>query len=131
MSGELQPHCEGGVAYFYAKPNPALSEILLGERVQGLTAEWTAKVGFSYIAKLQARTKTDDRHPGLLESTVDANVFVGGYENDRWVGEITVGADYALADEFGRHMPAAGQHGSTYEGHGDLRASLYENLPAI
>lgn len=131
MSGELEPHCEGGITFFYPKPNPALTEILVGEPLQRTTAEWTAKVGFSFITKLQARTHTDDRHPGFLESTVDAHVFIGGYEDDRWVGEITVGADYALADEAGRHSPSPGQHGSTYEGHHDLRDSLYENLPPI
>lgn len=130
MSGELYPNLGGGSYYFYPNPNPALTQILVGERLQAVTAEYTAKVGFSYIAKLQARSHTDDRHPSFMESQVDANVFIGGYEDDRWVGEIRVGVDYALADEFGRHRPAEGQHGSTYEGHGDLRESLYENLPA-
>jgi hypothetical protein len=129
MTGELYPNV--GPSFFYPKPNPALTEILVNDRVQALTAEWTAKVGFSYVAKLQARSHTDDRHPSFLESTVDASVFIGGYENDRWVGEIRVGADYALADEWGRHRPAQGQHGSTTEGHHDLRDSLYENLPPI
>lgn len=131
MSGELEPNLGGGAYFFYPKPNPALSQILVGERLQATTAEWTAKVGFAYISKLQARTRTNDRHPSYMESTVDASVFVGGYENDRWVGEVRVGADYALADEWGRHTPAEGQHGSTYEGHHDLRDSLYENLPQI
>jgi hypothetical protein len=128
---ELEPALGGGSYFFYPKPNPALTEILVSEELQGVTADWTAKVGFAYVAKIQARTRTNDRHPSHLESTVDANVFIGGYEDDRWVGEISVGADYALADEFGRHTPAPGQHGSTYEGHGDLRSALYENLPPI
>lgn len=129
MSGELYPNV--GPSFFYPKPNPALSEILVGERLKGVVADWTAKVGFSYVAKLQARTHTDDEHPSHMESTVDASVFIGGFEDDRWVGEVRVGADYALADEWGRHRPAPGQHGSTTEGHHDLRDSLYENLPRI
>lgn len=129
---DFGPNYENGRTYFlYAKPNPALAEILLGDRVRDVTWDWTAKVGGSYVAKLQARTHTDDRHPSYLESTVDASVYIGGYESDRWVGEIKVGADYALADEYGRHTPSPGQHGSTTEGHHDLADSLYENLPQI
>lgn len=131
----LEPNLGGGEYFFYPKPNPALTEILVSQRLQAVTAEWTAKVGMTYLAKLGARPHIDDRHPGALEAGIDANVFIGGYESDRWVGEISDGGSdsvtYALADEYGRHSPSRGQHGSTTQGHHDLRDSLYENLPPI
>lgn len=131
----LEPNVEGGVAFFYPKPNPALSEILLGQRLQDVTSDWTHKVAVTYVTKLAARPHFDDRHPGALEAGVDAEVFVGGYENDRWVGEISDGGansiTYALADEYGRHDPSPGQRGSTTQGHHDLADSLYEHLPPI
>ena len=125
-----------GLYYFYPEPNPALTEILIGSRLQFIVAEWTAKVMASYVARIAPRSKS-----GEMLGSVDANVFIGGYKNDRWVGEITVGVEYAMADEFGRsdyeleHGDFISSGGAYtvggYDGSGDLRGALYEHLPAI
>ncbi|MBB5167207.1 hypothetical protein [Mycobacterium sp. AZCC_0083] len=127
----LQPALYGNVAYFYKKHNPAFTEILVGPRLFNITAEWTGKVYESYMTRLISRKHADDEHPGLMESSTRAEVFIGGYEGDRWIGQITVAVPYAVADEFGRHSPAPGQNNSIYEGSGDLRGALYEHLPRI
>lgn len=128
----LIPGLGGGAYYLYPKPNPALSEILLSTKTRDLTTEWSAKVIATYMTKLAARKSHRDHGTDPhLEQTVDVLVYVGGYDNDRWVGEITQHSIYALADEWGRDFPSDGQHGSTTEGHHDLANSLYENLPQI
>lgn len=127
----LYPNLYGGVAFFYAKHNPALTEVLIGGRLQGIVAEYTSKVYASYATRLADRKHVDDEHPGQMLSSTRAEVFIGGYEDDRWIGQITVDVPYAMADEFGRHSPAEGQNNSTYEGSGDLRGALYENLPQL
>ncbi|QSM01070.1 hypothetical protein SEA_NANOSMITE_25 [Mycobacterium phage Nanosmite] len=124
----LEPTLYGGIAYFYKEPNPALTEILVGALVQTLVADYTAKVVANYMTRVSGRSDPED--PESLAGSVRAEVFIGGFKTDRWVGEITVGVEYALADEFGRHSPAEGQHNSTYEGSGDLRGALYAELPA-
>ncbi|AER26074.1 hypothetical protein SSEA_SKINNY_22 [Mycobacterium phage Skinny] len=124
----LEPNLYGGIAYFYQEPNPALSEILLSTDVEMLVASYTERVATNYIARVSGRSDPSD--PTSLAGAVRASVFIGGYKNDRHVGEITVGVEYAMADEFGRHSPADGQNNSTYEGSGDLRAALYAELPA-
>ncbi|QNJ56829.1 hypothetical protein SEA_REINDEER_19 [Mycobacterium phage Reindeer] len=124
----LEPNLYGGVAYFYAEPNPALSEILIGPELHALTADYTARVVADYVTRVSGRS--DPESPESLAGSVSAEVFIGGYKTDRWIGEIVVGVEYALADEFGRHDPAEGQNNSTYEGSGDLRGALYAVLPA-
>jgi hypothetical protein len=129
-TARLEPNLGGGAWYFYPKPNPAFSEILLGERVRDLVYEYTAKVTLNYLTRLWARKHVHDRHIGEMEGAVRPEVFIGGFDNDRWVGEITVDVEYALADEFGRKNPAPGQKGSVYEGSHDLTGALYSELPA-
>ena len=123
----LEPNLYGGRYYFYLWPNPALTEILVSSKLQAITAEWTARVMANYASRIGARPNAT----GHLLSTVRAEVFIGGYKSDRWIGQITVGAEYASADEFGRSDPAEGQNDSTYEGSHDLREALYAELPAI
>lgn len=109
----------------FPAPNPAITEFLLGDRLQGVVAEYTAKVGASYVQRLGNRPHKGDKHPGAIESTVDLSVFLGGYRTDRWVGEVTAGSaefPYALADEEGRYAYNA------YPGHHDLRDSLHNVL---
>ncbi|SHX07190.1 Uncharacterised protein [Mycobacteroides abscessus subsp. abscessus] len=128
----LHRHAEGGLAYFYKDPNPALAEILVGTRLHALTGEYTTKVAVNYVTSLEARPKqTSDRHPGAMSNAVSAEVFIGGYKTDRWIGQITVGVQYALADEMGRKNPTEGQHGSVYQGSGALRSALYAELPPL
>lgn len=109
----------------YGKPdnNPALAEILLGERLTGIIAEYTSQVAANYVQRLGDRPRKGDQHPGRLASSVRAGVRIGGNRHDRVIGEVVVGAEYAAADEFGRHAYA------DYEGSHDLRAALYNVLP--
>ena len=126
----LEPNLYGGRYYFYLEPNPALTEILMGPRLQAITAEWTAKVVTGYLTRLEGRGAGG----GPLAGSVRAEVFIGGYKTDRWVGQIVVGGGgvtYAAADEFGRSNPVEGQNNSTYEGSHDLREALYAELPRI
>lgn len=119
----LYPNLYGGVAYFYKEPNPRWTEILVGPRVKNIVAEWTAKVAASYVERVTPRSKS-----GELVNSVDTAVFIGGFKGDRWVGEITVGVEYAMADEFGRD----GSDGQgAYDGSGDLRGALYAHLRPI
>lgn len=129
-TAKLDPNLYGGSAYFYADPNPALAQILLGDRMRDSTYEYTARVTANYLTRLWARPHFNDQHVGELEGSVRPEVFIGGYKSDRWVGEINVDVDYALADEMGRHTPAEGQRGSVYEGSHDLTGALYAELPA-
>lgn len=128
---QLIPNLYGNIAFFYAEPNPALTEALAGDRLLGIVSDYTGRVWDSYMTKLASRRHASDEHPGQMASLTRAEVFIGGYKDDRWIGQITVGVEYAMADEFGRHEPAEGQNHSTYEGSGDLRGALYEHLPPI
>jgi len=128
---DLEPALGGGTHYFYPKPNPALTEILVSNSVRDLVDEWGYKVEATYVAALQARKHVGDKHPGQMEGAIEGRSFIGGYEGDRWVGELIVHVDYALADEYGRKTPAPGQKGSTTEAHHSLRDALYANLPPI
>lgn len=128
-TAKLEPNLGGGEYYFYPKPNPALTQILLNDRVRDLVYEYTARVTLNYLTRLWSRPHLDDDHVGTLEGSVRPEVFIGGFENDRWVGQVSVDVEYALADEWGRHSPAPGQHGSVYEGSHDLRDALYAELP--
>lgn len=127
----LEPNLYGGIAFFYEEPNPALSEMFVGDRLLGIVSEYTGKVYENYMTRLASRKHADDDHPGAMEQATRAEVFVGGYKGDRWIGQITVAIEYAQADEYGRHSPAEGQNESTYAGSHDLRGALYAELPPI
>ncbi|WP_099021273.1 hypothetical protein [Mycolicibacterium palauense] len=118
-------NAEGGSAYFYADPNPGLAKILTGDHVFTLVSDYVTRVMETYIAKLYARSPDSDHDATSMANSVYGEVFIGGYRDDRWVGQITVAVEYAAADEFGRHSY------NPYEGSHDLRDSLYEHLPAI
>ena len=109
----------------YPFPNPALTQILLGPRLEACVADYTAKVASAYGQRLQARPRKDKRERGdRMASSINAVIIPNeGYKKDRWVGQVTVGAQYALADELGRKKYAQ------YDGSGDLAAALYTTLP--
>lgn len=107
----------------YGPPNPALSEILKSARLRTIVAEKTAQVAAVYVNRITPRSKS-----GRLRDGVQADVLIGGFSKDRWVGEVRSTAEYAATDEFGRKNPAPGQRGSVYEGSHDLRDSLYSVL---
>lgn len=129
-TARLDPNLYGGIAYFYEDPNPCLAEILIGERTQGVVYEYTARVTANYLTRLGDRKHSGDRHPGDMAGSVRPDVFIGGYKDDRWIGEVTVEVEYAMADEMGRHTPADGQNKSVYDGSHDLSGALYSELPA-
>lgn len=109
----------GNNAHFlYNVPNQALSAILVGGAVENLVNDYTAKVAATYIQRVSGRTKS-----GELLAGVGISVHIGGHRNDRWVGEVYSSAEYALADEMGRH------ESNPYVGSHDLRDSLYSILP--
>lgn len=107
-------------------PNPALTQVLVGPRLQAIVADYTAKVAASYgqrIAERPRKQRSDNRGPGLASSISAVVMPNEGYKKDRWVGQVTVGAQYAAADEFGRKKY------NQYDGSGDLAAALYTTLP--
>ena len=109
----------------YPYPNPALTQVLVGPRLEDCVADYTAQVAQVYAQRLQARPRKDKRRRGdSMLSSMSAEVLPNnGYKNDRWVGEVRVGTQYALADELGRKKYAQ------YDGSGDLRESLHSILP--
>jgi hypothetical protein len=129
-TARLEPNLYGGTAYLYAAPNPALTQSLIGNGVRDAVYEYTARVTVNYLTRMWARKRVDDKHPGELENAVRPEVFIGGHKGDRWVGEVNVDVEYAMADEEGRHTPAPGQRGSVYAGSHDLSGALYAELPA-
>lgn len=136
----LIPNVEDGVAYFYPKPNPFMTEFLVSTKLQAIVADWTSKVLANYVSKI-SQHRYPERYgkafngkvkvPGELEANVHASVMIGGYQNDRWVGQIVSSAPYAAANEFGRHDPKNRQNSSTTQGTHHMRDALYELLPEI
>ncbi|OQW34507.1 MAG: hypothetical protein A4E20_10835 [Nitrospira sp. SG-bin2] len=114
--------------HIYPYPNPALTEILKSERLGAVVADYTQKVAAVYIQNIADRPRRGDRHPGLMASNVKAAIMIGGFKNDRVIGEVLVDVEYATSDEYGRHSPTPGQV-TTYEGSHDLRGALHAVLP--
>lgn len=98
-------------------PNPAIAEFLLGDRLKAVVAEYTARVMTTYISRVEGRKKYKSGNE--LENSVRGDIFLGGFRTDRWVGQVVSTVEYAAADELGRTAYAP------YEGHHDLRDSLY------
>lgn len=107
----------------YPYPNPALTEILVGEPLAKVVGDYTAKVAAVFIANIQDRKRIGDRHPGLMSQNTYAQVHVGGFKDDRVVGEVGSTVPYMSADEFGRHS------GAPYPPHHSLQNALYSVLP--
>lgn len=120
----------GGNNFLYPDPNPALAQILIGPGMDAIVTENTAKVLSIFVSGISSRPiDPTDRHRGQMLANTTAEVKVGGYKNDRFVGEIRVGVDYGASDQYGRKSPSPGQHGSTYAGHYALTTALYSVLP--
>lgn len=103
----------------YPDPNPALAQVLTGPGMKAVVVDYTAKVTSVFTSRIAGRARS-----GNQVSNVSADAHIGGRRGDRWVGEITSGAEYAAADELGRHKY------NPYEGSHDLRESLYSVLPS-
>ncbi|KLO38781.1 hypothetical protein ABW17_20775 [Mycobacterium nebraskense] len=107
----------------YPYPNPALTEILVGEDMGKIVGEYGRKVETVFVSAIQGRAHKDDPHPGLMASSVYSNTYIGGARGDRFVCEVGSTVPYMAADEFGRHT------NNPYEGHHELRNALYSVLP--
>lgn len=115
----------------YGPPNRVLAQILVGPRMYGIVAEYTARVLANYVTRQAAQPYKDTKRrkykgghlPGQLLESVEMQVDVGGYKRDRWVGQITVGVQYAGATEYGRKKYAE------YPGNKNLRDALTGVLP--
>ena len=110
----------------YPYPNPAITELLVSSRMRAIVSEYTMKIEATYRAGLLPRTSPRKSGPNLID-TVKVFVGIGGYKNDRIVGEVSVGDGttnpYGGADEFGRNKYAP------YEGSHGLSNALYTHLP--
>jgi hypothetical protein len=60
---------------------------------------------------------------GTMIASTEIDVYIGGYDKKRWVGEVTVKVPYAMASERGRHAY------KPYEGSNALENALYTVLP--
>jgi len=115
----------------YGPPNRVLAEILKGPRLYGIVAEYTAKVLANYVARQGGQPYKDLKRqryqgghtPGQLLESVEAQIDIGGFKRDRWVGQISVGVVYGGATEFGRKKYA------DYKGNRNLRQALHGVLP--
>lgn len=107
----------------YPYPNPALTEVLVGDKLGAIVADYTQKVAAVFVSSIQGRPHIGDRHPGLMTENTYANVHIGGFKNDRIVGEVGSTVPYMAADEFGRHSS------NPYEAHNSLSNALYSVLP--
>lgn len=113
----------------YPYPNPAITQILFDPRLRKVVADYTYKIEATYRQKLLPRTTSKRKANGgrHLVDTIGHYIGPGGYKNDRWIGEVTVGDGasnpYGAADEFGRNAF------NPYEGAHQLRESLYTHLP--
>lgn len=86
------------------EPNPALAEVLIGERMRGIVEERANTAMMLAQAQVAKRT-------GTLARSAHAGTEVGGVRNDRWIGTMTLGsaeAYYAASHEFGRHAEVEG-----------------------
>ncbi|ABE67638.1 hypothetical protein Wildcat_33 [Mycobacterium phage Wildcat] len=112
----------------YGPPNKVLAQILVGNQMYNLVAEYVLKVAIHFTTK-EARSPYRDRTrqyrrgghtPGQQVRNMDYDVAMG---NDRWIGQITLREDYSGADQYGRKKYAR------YRGSQSLRESLHAVLP--
>ncbi|WP_054173034.1 hypothetical protein [Mycobacteroides immunogenum] len=104
------------------KPNKALAAILAGTEggLEGLLMVEAEKVKLAYQAKVAKKT-------GHLAESATASVEVGGHDNDRLVGKVTVGPVendgffYGNLHEYGSKAKA-----EAYPGAKDLREVAHE-----
>lgn len=107
----------------YPAPNPALTEILVSDKLGAIVSDYTSKVAAVFLSSIAGRPRKGDRHPGLMAEGTYASIHIGGFKNDRIVGEVGSTVDYMSSDEFGRHSS------NPYEGNHALSNALYSVLP--
>jgi hypothetical protein len=121
----------------YPYPNPALANILLSARMQGIIAKGIAKILTVFLNIQAAEVYRDPKRqfragghpPGQLMAQTTASVDVGsaapGKPADRWTGQITVGVEYAGAEFYGRKAYAQ------YAGNRNLQQALRAVFPSV
>lgn len=129
MADHLLEPTQAGGGFLYPDPNPALAQILVSPQMGAIMTDATTQVLQIYVTSLEGRRHDGDRHPGAMAAAARAEIRIGGYKNDRLIGEVVVPVDYAASDEFGRKQPSQGQHGSVYQGSHALTTALYSVLP--
>jgi hypothetical protein len=92
------------------EPNPALTALLIGPRMQAIVLERAEVAKALYQAQVAKRT-------GRLAASAHADTHVGGARHDRHVGTLTVGEGlaYGAAHQFGHSQDEAHLFGSTHE----------------
>lgn len=88
----------------YPHPNPAITAVLRGERVRSIVFEIAELAHVLYVEQVAKRT-------GQLAASAHVSTEIGGVEQDRWVGVLTVGGrgvDYAASHEFGTQADVEG-----------------------
>lgn len=101
------------------KPNPALAQILLSGRMQNVVRSVTELARTKYQAIVAKRS-------GKLAASARVRLSIGGYQNDRWVGTLTIGEGTAhgLAHEFGHKSRRNTQTGAFVSRSGPRRKGL-------
>lgn len=107
----------------YPAPNPALTEILVGEDMARVVHDYGEKVKAAFVADVQARAHKGDPHPGNMAANAYVDTHIGGFKGDRYVSEVGSHVPYMLVDEVGRSSR------NPYHGHHSLRDALYSLAP--
>lgn len=88
----------------YPHPNPAVTDALRGDRMRSIVFEVTELAHVLYVEQVAKRT-------GRLAASAHVSTEIGGVDQDRWVGVLTVGGDgvdYAASHEFGTKADVEG-----------------------
>lgn len=104
------------------EPNPALTEVLLSERMRGIVEERANTA--MMLAQDQVAKRT-----GALARSAHAATEVGGVRNDRWIGVTTLGGrgvDYAASHEFGADVVGLGEGGKGSTRYADAQPGAHD-----
>jgi hypothetical protein len=96
----------------YPDPNPALTAVLRGERMRSIVFEIGEIAHVLYVDQVAKRT-------GMLAASAHVSTEIGGVDQDRWIGVLTVGGngvDYAATHEFGRQADVEGPQPESTDG---------------
>lgn len=92
----------------YPDPNPALTAALRSARMRAIVFEVAETAHVLYVEQVAKRT-------GALAASAHVSTEIGGVDQDRWVGVLTVGGiggagavDYAASHEFGTQSEVEG-----------------------
>lgn len=104
------------------EPNPALTELLLSNRMREIVHERAVTAQLLYQARVAKRSTA-------LARTAHAFTEIGGVRHDRWIGTMLLGEglEYGASHEFG-HLTRGGKRAKRrfVPGAHDLNAVLEE-----